>query len=70
MNTILLGGRTVRGLLEGDSVLDVFIPRMIDFVKQGRLPLAELVTFYTLDQINQAASDAETGVAIKPVFTF
>jgi aryl-alcohol dehydrogenase len=70
MNSILIGGRTVRGLLEGDSVLDVFIPKMVEFVKQGRLPLADIVSFYGLDQINEAAADAESGAAIKPVFTF
>jgi aryl-alcohol dehydrogenase len=34
---------------------------------QGRFPLDRLVTYYELDQINQAVEDSEKGRAIKPV---
>ncbi|HEY0180637.1 MAG TPA: NAD(P)-dependent alcohol dehydrogenase, partial [Dokdonella sp.] len=37
MNGILFG-RTVRGIIEGDSVADVFIPQLIELWKQGRFP--------------------------------
>ncbi len=66
MNSIMFG-RTVRGILEGDSVPDIFIPQLVEFIMQGRFPLERLVTFYGLDQINQAATDSESGRAIKPI---
>jgi aryl-alcohol dehydrogenase len=66
MNTIMFG-RTIRGIIEGDSVPDIFIPQLVELYMQGRFPIDKLVTFYNLDQINQAAADSENGVALKPV---
>ena len=67
VNTILTAGRTVRGIVEGDSVPDVFLPRLIRLWEQGRFPVERLMTFYDFDQIEQAAHDAETGEVVKPV---
>jgi len=63
----ILAGRTIRGIIEGDSVPDIFIPRLIDLHMQGRFPFDRLVTFYGLDDINQAMADSEQGKAIKPI---
>lgn len=66
MNSILFG-RTVRGIIEGDSVPDVFIPRLLELYMQGRFPFGKLISFYDLKDINQAAKDSESGEVIKPV---
>jgi aryl-alcohol dehydrogenase len=66
MNTILFG-RTITGIIEGDSVIDVFIPRLIELYRQGRFPFDRLIHFYSLDQINQAAEDSLAGGTLKPV---
>lgn len=66
MNSLLFG-RTISGFVEGDSVPDLFIPKMIDLYMDGRFPIDRLVTFYELDQINQAMEDTKNGSAIKPV---
>ena len=60
-------GRTVRGSLFGDSVPATFIPRLVEFYRQGRFPVDGIVTEYRLDDINQAADDLLSGVAVKPV---
>lgn len=65
--TSLLMGRAIRGILEGDSVPDLFIPRLIDLYMQGRFPFDRLLSYYDLAQINTAAADAEQGRVIKPV---
>lgn len=67
MNDILIPGKTVRGIVEGDSVPDVFIPRLVELHEQGRFPFDRLIEFYDLDDINAAADAAEEGEAIKPV---
>ena len=64
---MVLGGRTVRGVHQGDSVPDIFIPQMIELYKQGRFPFDRLIRFYDFADINQAVEDMESGVAIKPV---
>lgn len=63
----LLLGRTVRGIIQGDSIPDIFIPRLIDLYLQGRFPFGRLIQFYALEEINQASDDSETGKVIKPV---
>ncbi len=66
MNSILFG-RTIRGIIEGDSVPDVFIPQLIELYVQGRFPLDKLIRFYPLQEINRAAEDSLSGVTMKPV---
>lgn len=67
VNTILVGGRVVRGIIEGDSIPTHFLPRLFGLWQDGRFPVERLMTFYDFDQIDQAAHDAESGAVIKPV---
>ena len=63
----MIPGKGIRGILEGASVPDIFIPQLIELNVQGRFPFEKLMRFYSLDQINQAAQDSERGSTIKPV---
>ena len=63
----IMNGRTVRGIIEGDSIPDLFIPKLIDLYSQGRFPFDRLITFYPFDDINQAVEDMEKGRVIKPI---
>jgi len=63
----LMKGRKVRGIMEGNTNPDAFIPRLIDFHMQGRFPFDRLVRFYPFDEIDQAFHDSETGATIKPI---
>ena len=67
VNTILVGGRVVRGIIEGESIPAHFLPRLFSFWQDGRFPVERMMTFYDFDQIDQAAHDAESGAVIKPV---
>ncbi|WP_027350410.1 NAD(P)-dependent alcohol dehydrogenase [Halotalea alkalilenta] len=67
VNGLLLGGRSIRGIVEGDSVPRVFIPQLVQLFQQGRFPFDRLVKFYPLEQINQAAQDSVEGVTLKPI---
>lgn len=66
MNTVLFG-RSVRGIIEGDSVPQVFLPRLINLYRQGRFPFDKLIRTYPFSEINQAVEDVESGKVIKPV---
>lgn len=63
----LLFNRKLRGIVEGQSNSDIFIPRLISLYQQGKFPFDKLIKFYNLDQINEAAKDSEKGVTLKPV---
>ncbi len=60
-------GLKVRGVTEGDSVPDEFIPRLVDLHMNGRLPLDKLVKYYDLSGVNQALDDQHSGTTIKPI---
>ena len=63
----LQGGRTVRGVIQGDSRPREFIPRLVDLYMAGKFPIDRLVAHYDFADINGAAADAASGRAIKPV---
>jgi len=65
--TALLFGRGARGIRQGESVSDSFIPQLIELYLQGRFPFNRLIEFFSFDQIEQAVKDTESGIAIKPV---
>jgi|CXWL01.1.fsa_nt_gi aryl-alcohol dehydrogenase len=67
VNGVMTTGKRIIGIIEGDSVPDLFIPSLIELYTQGRFPFDKLVKFYNLDQINQAAEDSEKGITIKPI---
>jgi aryl-alcohol dehydrogenase len=64
---LIMNGRAVKGILGGDAIADLFIPKLIDLYSQGRFPFDRLITFYPFDEINQAVEDMEKGRVIKPV---
>lgn len=63
----MASSKTLRGIVEGDGVPDVFIPKLIELYRQGRFPFDRLIRFYDLAEINDALHDSEAGVTIKPV---
>ncbi|TDD84425.1 NAD(P)-dependent alcohol dehydrogenase [Actinomadura rubrisoli] len=64
---LLLMGRTVKGIIEGDAVPHTFIPKMIELWRQGRFPFDRLIRTYPLGEINRAEADAVAGKTVKPV---
>ena len=64
---MLAGGRKLQGILGGDAAPQTFIPMLIDYYRQGRLPFDRLIRFYPFEQIADAFRDMEHGETIKPV---
>lgn len=67
INDVMQGGKHIQGVIEGASVPDVFIPKLVDMFMAGQFPFDRLVKFYPLDQINEAAADSEKGGTLKPI---
>ena len=63
----LQNGRTVRGVIQGDSVPKQFIPLLVDHIMADRFPVDRMITFYPLTEINRAAAESSAGKSIKPV---
>ncbi|WKG05294.1 NAD(P)-dependent alcohol dehydrogenase [Mycolicibacterium sp. HK-90] len=60
-------GLTVRGVVEGDSEPQTFIPRLVDLHRRGELPLDKLVSRYPFDEFDRAWTAAKSADVVKPV---
>jgi aryl-alcohol dehydrogenase len=67
MRTAMALGHTVKGIIEGDSDPDTFIPELCALLAQGELPVRRLVRTYPLSGINQAVADQRAGRCTKAV---
>lgn len=67
---VMVGGRTIRGIIEGDSNADTFLPKLVDLFVKGRFPIDKLIKFYPFTEINTAVEEALSGKVVKPVLRF
>ena len=63
----LASGLTIKGIIEGDSHPDIFIPKLMDYYRAGQLPVDKLIKTYPLSQIDKAVHDHHSGSGIKAV---
>jgi aryl-alcohol dehydrogenase len=61
------GGRTVTGILGGDSDGGAFLIELLRHHAEGRFPFERLIRYYDFDQINEAFHASESGEVVKPV---
>lgn len=67
MFAVLAAGRRIQGLLGGDAAPQLFIPMLVDYHREGRMPFDRLIRFYSFEKIADAFRDMEHGTTIKPV---
>ena len=67
LKPMALTGKSVTGVLEGDSVPQDFIPRLIDLWSAGRLPIERFIEQFPLSAINDAEEASLSGRVVKPV---
>jgi aryl-alcohol dehydrogenase len=67
---MMVGGRTFRGIILGDSDPQDFLPRMIAAIAADKFPIGKIITFYPFERINDAIADCEAGRTVKAVLQF
>lgn len=67
INDVMIPGKRIMGIVQGDVVANAFIPTLVELHLQGRFPFDKLCRFYSFEQINQAMADSESGITIKPI---
>ncbi|AZB91304.1 MULTISPECIES: NAD(P)-dependent alcohol dehydrogenase [Acinetobacter calcoaceticus/baumannii complex] len=67
VNDLLIGGKSITGVVEGNSVAKRFIPELVALYQQGKFPFDKLIRFYDFKDINQAAIDSQQGITLKPI---
>lgn len=68
--SVLLSGRTIKTVIEGDSVPEQFIPHLIELNAQGLFPYDDLIQRFPFDEINEAIAASVAGTVVKPVLVF
>ncbi len=58
-------GKSLIGIVEGDSNPKLFIPQLISYYKQGKFPFDKLIRVFEFDEINEAFEASHSGKAIK-----
>jgi aryl-alcohol dehydrogenase len=61
------GGRTVMGILGGDSDIGEFLVTLLRYHANGQFPFDRLIKYFPLDQINEAVASSDSGEVVKPV---
>jgi aryl-alcohol dehydrogenase len=64
---MLVPGRKIVCIVEGDAEPRVFIPQLILYCDEGRFPFDRLIDFFPFEQINEAVEAQKSGQSIKPV---
>lgn len=67
VNTLMTFGHTVRGIIEGDSDPDVFLPQLIEHYRRGELPFDRMIKTFPFAQINEAIAAQHQGDCVKVV---
>ena len=62
--------RMIVGVVIGDTIPKLFIPKLIEYYQKGKFPFDKLITFYNQGQLNEAMNDMLSGKTIKPVIVF
>ena len=64
----LLPGKSLRGVVQGDSDSQGFIPQLIGLWQDGKFPFDQLITeYHGIEQLDNAANAMRRGEVIKPV---
>ena len=67
MTMAMTFGHSVKGIIEGDSDPDSFLPELFGYHLTGRLPVERLIKTYPLSEINRAVAEQHDGLCTKPV---
>jgi len=64
---MLSKGNRIQFVMGGNVVPRVFIPKLIEWYKQGRLPVDRIVGTFPFSEINEAFASSHKGETVKPV---
>lgn len=68
--TYMIPGKSYRGVVEGESYPPEFVPKMVEWYREGRFPVDRIVKFFKPDQWQDAIHQMHTGEAVKPVIVW
>lgn len=63
----MVAGKQYMGVVQGDVDPQSYIPQLIRWVQQGKMPLDRIARFYPADDFEKALKDMQAGDTIKPI---
>ena len=66
-NDMITDDKNIKGVLMGDSIPQIDIPRLIKFYQAGQFPFDLTEKFFDFSEINEANAASASGETIKPV---
>lgn len=51
-------------------MISQFIPKLIQYYREGKMPIDKMVKYYKVDEYKAALHDMHTGETVKPVILF
>ncbi|KAL4745745.1 hypothetical protein BDW72DRAFT_211060 [Aspergillus terricola var. indicus] len=67
IHEFMVSGKQFIGVVEGDVVPQEYLPKLLNWVNEGKLPLDSIVKFYQAEAFETAIRDMQSGVTVKPV---
>ncbi|MBF7096845.1 NAD(P)-dependent alcohol dehydrogenase [Alkalibacter mobilis] len=68
LQSALMGvGKNLVGVVEGDAIPKLFIPKLVQLYKEKKFPFDKMVKFYEFKELNQAFDDSKNGKTVKPI---
>ncbi|KAL3483240.1 chaperonin 10-like protein [Aspergillus germanicus] len=67
IHEFMVSGKQFIGVVEGDVVPREYVPKLITWAKEGKLPLEKVVKFYQAEDFEVATRDMQSGQTVKPV---
>ncbi len=66
-NELMGEGKSLIGVVEGDSIPKDFLPKLIEYYHDGRFPVDRLMKVYPFEKINEAIEESQSDKCIKAV---
>ena len=60
-NELMGDGKSLVGVIEGDSIPKLFLPKLLDYYRKGLFPIDKLMAFYPFESINEAQAASGRG---------
>lgn len=60
-------GKTYRGVIEGESFAPEYVPKMIQWYREGRFPIDKFSKFMDAAEFQKGLQEMHTGETIKPI---
>lgn len=63
----MISGKQIIGAIEGQAYPPEYVPKMIQWYREGKFPIDRLMKFMKADDFEQALKEMHDGITIKPI---